>query len=146
MSSETDQVARLFAEAVPEIAAGIVEIRSIARDPGHRCKVAVISRDPEVDCIGVCVGVGGCRIKQVVDALDGDRIDLVRCHSSPEEYIASALQPAEIERVILFPTEFRAVVVVRPDQMSLALGRRGGNCRLAAELTGWSIDVQELPE
>jgi N utilization substance protein A len=144
MTDDTDHVARLFAEAVPEIAAGSVEIKAIARKPGYRSKLALFSRDPRVDCVGVCVGVRGCRIKNVVDALGAERIDLIRWHDSPEQLITNALQPAAIERVILHPAEHRAVVVVKPDQVSLVLGRRGENRQLASELSGWQIDVEEL--
>ena len=144
MAGDTDSVARLFAEAVPEIAAGTVEIRAIAREPGYRTKLALISRDPRVDCVGACVGVRGCRVKNVIEALGGERIDLFRWHDSPEQLITNALQPAAIERVVLHPAEHRAVVVVRPDQVSLVLGRRGENRRLASDLSGWQIEVEEL--
>jgi N utilization substance protein A len=144
MADHTDHVARLFAEAVPEIAARSVEIKAIAREPGCRSKLALFSRDPRVDCIGVCVGVRGYRIKNVVDALGGERIDLLRWHDSPEQLITNALQPAAIERIILHPAEHRAVVVVKPEHVSLALGRRGLNCQLASELSGWQIDIEEL--
>ena len=144
MADDIDYVARLFAEEVPEIAAGAVEIRAIARKPGYRSKLALFSRDPWVDCVGVCVGVRGCRIKNVVDALGGERIDLIRWQDSPEQLITNALQPAVIETVILHPAEHRAVVVVQPDQASLVLGRHGENRQLASELSGWRIDVKEL--
>src|SRR5947209_5645886 len=103
MADETDHVARLFTEAVPEIAAGSVQIKAIARRPGYRSKLALFSLDPQVDCVGVCVGVRGSRIKNIVDALGGERVDLVRWHDSPEWLIPNALQPATIERVILHP-------------------------------------------
>jgi N utilization substance protein A len=144
MADDIDHIARLFAEEVPEIAAGTVEIKAIARKPGYRSKLALFSRDPRVDCVGVCVGVRGYRIKNVVDRLGGERIDLFRWHESPEQLITCALQPAAIERVVLHPAEHRAVVVVKPDQVSLVLGRRGENRQLASELSGWQIDVQEL--
>jgi N utilization substance protein A len=144
MADDIDHVARLFAEEVPEIAAGTVEIKAIARKPGHRSKLALFSRDPRVDCIGVCVGVRGHRIKNVVVQLDGERVDLFRWDDSPEELITRALQPAAIERVVLHPAEHRAVVVVKPDQVSLVLGRRGENRKLASDLSGWQIDVEEM--
>ena len=144
MSGDTDHVARLFAEEVPEIASGTVEIKGIARKPGCRSKLALFSRDPRVDCVGVCVGVRGHRIKNVVDRLDGERIDLFRWDDSPEQLITRALQPAAIERVVLHPAEHRAVVVCKPDQVSLVLGRRGENRQLASELSGWQIEVEEL--
>ncbi len=136
-------VVRLLQREVPEIATGIIEIRAIARKPGYRSKLALQSRDPRVDCIGACVGVRGCHIKNVVDALGGERIDLVRWHDSPEQRIANSLQPAVVERIILHPAEHRAVVVVRPDQLSLVLGRQGENRRLASELSGWQIEVED---
>jgi N utilization substance protein A len=144
MAGDTEHVARLFAEAVPEIAAASVEIRAIARKPGYRSKLALFSRDPRVDCVGVWVGVRGCRIKHIVEALGGERIDLIRWHDSPDQLISNALQPAVIERVILHPAERRAVVFVQPDQVSLVLGRGGENRQLASDLSGWRIDVEEL--
>src|SRR4051812_26621013 len=106
-------VAELFAQEVPEIAAGSVEIRAIARKPGYRSKLALQSRDPRVDCVGACVGVRGYHIKNIVDVLGGERIDLFRWDDSPQRLIANALQPAAIERIILHPAQHRAVVVVK---------------------------------
>jgi N utilization substance protein A len=144
MADDIGPVVRLFAQEVPEIGTGSVEIRAVARKPGSRSKLALRSQDPKVDCIGACVGVRGHRIKNIVDALGGERIDLVRWDDSPEQLIANALQPAALERVILHPAEHRAVVVVKPDQVSLVLGRRGENRQLASELSGWQIEVEEL--
>jgi len=144
MPDDTGAVVRLFAQEVPEIAAGTVQIKAVARRPGLRSKLAVLSSDPRVDAIAVCVGVRGFRIKNVIDALSGERIDLVRWQDSPEQLIVDSLQPAAIERVILHPAERRAVVVVQPDQVSLVQGRRGENRELASELTGWQIEVEEL--
>jgi N utilization substance protein A len=145
MADDTHHVARLFAQEVPEIAAGSVEIKAIARRPGYRSKLALFSRDPRVDCVGVCVGVRGHRIKNIVDALPaGERIDLFRWHDSPEQLITNALQPAVIQRVVLHPAQHRAVVAVAPDQVALVLGRGGENRQLASELSGWQIDVEEL--
>jgi N utilization substance protein A len=144
MADDIDDVVRLLAAEVPEIAAGSVEIKGIARKPGYRSKLALLSRDPRVDAVGACVGVRGCRIKNVVDRLGGERIDLIRWQDSPEQLIANALQPAAIERVVLHPAEHRAVVVVKPDQVALVLGRRGDNRQLASELTGWQIEVEEV--
>jgi N utilization substance protein A len=144
MTDDIELVARLFEQEVPEIAAGSTQIKAIARKPGYRSKLALRSQDPRVDCIGVCVGVRGFRIKNVADALGGERIDLVRWHDSPELLIANALQPAAIERVILHPAEHRAVVVVNPDQVSLVMGRRRENRQLACELSGWQIEIEEL--
>jgi N utilization substance protein A len=129
---------------VPEIAAGRIEIKAIARKPGYRSKLALYSTDPRVDCIAACVGIRGFRIKNIVDAIGGERIDLIRWNDSPEVLIPNALQPAAIERVILHSADHRAVVVVKPDQVSLVLGRRGENRQLASELSGWQIQVEEL--
>ncbi len=141
---DIDAVAHLFMQEVPEMAAGTIEIKAIARKPGYRSKLALQSQDSHVDCIAACVGLRGCRIRNVIDALGGERIDLVRWHDSPERLIVNSLQPAIIERVILHPAEHRAVVVVKPDQVSLVLGRRGENRQLASELSGWQIEVEEL--
>jgi N utilization substance protein A len=142
-SEDTDLIARLFEQAVPEIASGIIEIMAIARKPGYSCKLALKSHDPEVDCVGACVGIRGARIKKVIDRLDGERVDLLRWHPSPERLIVNALQPAVIESVVLYQTQHRAVVTVKVDQVSLVRGRRGVNCELASRLCGWRIDVEE---
>ncbi len=128
MSNDTDIVRRLFAGEVPEIAAGTIEIKAIARKPGYRSKLALYSQD----------------LKNIVDALGKERIDLIRWHDSPEQLIVNSLQPAIIEKVLLHPAEHRAVVVVKPDQVSLVQGRRGENQQLASELSGWQIDLQEV--
>jgi N utilization substance protein A len=141
---DTSLIARLFAQEVPEIGAGRVEIKAIARKPGYRSKLALQSQDLSVDCIAACVGLRGFRIKAIVDALDGERIDLIRWDDSPERLITNALQPAVIEKVILHSAEHRAVVVVKPDQVSLALGMRGLNRELASKLSGWQIEVEEM--
>lgn len=142
---ESDLIAELFAQEVPEVASGLVEIIGVARKVGHRSKVAVRSHDPNVDCIGVCVGVRGCRIKNIVDRLGGERIDLFRWSDSPEKLIANALQPAVIERVDLYTAQHRAVVVVKQEQVSLVNGHRGMNRELASRLCGWQIDIEQLP-
>ena len=144
MPDDTGAVVRLFAQEVPEIAAGNIEIKAIARKLGYRSKLALHSQDPRVDCIGVCVGVRGFHIRNIVDELGGERIDLIRWNDSPEQLIANALQPAAIESVILHPAEHRAVVVVKSDQVSLVLGRGGENHELASQLSGWQIEVEEL--
>jgi N utilization substance protein A len=144
MPDDTGSVLRLFAREVPEIAAGTIEIKAIARRPGYRSKLALHSHDPRLDCVAACVGVRGCRIKNIVDELGGERIDLFRWQDSPERLIVNALQPAIIEDVVLRPAEHRAVVVVKPDQVSLVLGRGGANRELASELSGWQIEVEEL--
>jgi N utilization substance protein A len=140
-NDEEEVIVRLFAQAVPEIAAGVVEVKAVARLPGVRCKLALSSHDPDMDCVGACVGVRGSRIKKVVDELEGERIDLIRWHDAPEELICRALQPAMIEEVILHPAQHRATVLVREDQVALARGRRGVNRDLASKLTGWEIEV-----
>lgn len=144
MADDIDYLKRLVTEAVPEVAVGSIEIRAVARKPGSRSKLALSSRDPRVDCVGACVGTRGCRIKKVVDQLNGERIDLIRWQDAPEQLIANALHPAVVERVVLLPAEHRAVVVVAPEQVSLVLGRGGENLHLASELSGWRIEVEEL--
>ncbi|MBI3410321.1 MAG: hypothetical protein HY040_18435 [Planctomycetes bacterium] len=136
-------IARLFVQEVPEIAAGSVEIKAIARKPGRRSKLALQSKDASVDCIAACVGLRGARIKKIVGALGGERIDVFRWHDSPEQLIANALAPAAIEEVILHSEQHRAVVVVKADQASLVLGLRGENRELASQLSGWQIEVEE---
>jgi N utilization substance protein A len=143
MQDDTGALVRLFSEEVPEIAVGSVEIKAIARKPGYRSKLALYSQDPSVDCIGVSVGVRGFHIKNIVDVLGGERIDLIRWTDSIEQLIINALQPAVIDGVILHPAEHRAVVVVKPDQVSLVLGRGGLNRQLASDLSGWQIEVEE---
>ncbi|MBA2115867.1 transcription termination factor NusA [Bremerella alba] len=142
-------VERLFDQEIPEITEDVIEIRNISREPGYRSKVAVDSSDQRVDCVGACVGVRGNRIKNIVDELSGERIDIVRWSENPQELITNALQPAEVEEVILCQMMGRAIVLVREDQLSLAIGRRGQNVRLASKLCGWDIEImlrEELEE
>ncbi len=142
-------VERLFEQEIPEISENVIEIRNISREPGYRSKVAVDSSDQRVDCVGACVGVRGNRIKNIVDELAGERIDIVRWSENPQELITNALQPAEVEEVILCQMMGRAIVLVREDQLSLAIGRRGQNVRLASKLCGWDIEImlrEELEE
>ncbi|RCS41300.1 transcription termination factor NusA [Bremerella cremea] len=142
-------VERLFEQEIPEITESVIEIRNISREPGYRSKVAVDSSDQRVDCVGACVGVRGNRIKNIVDELAGERIDIVRWSENPQELITNALQPAEVEEVILCQMMGRAIVLVREDQLSLAIGRRGQNVRLASKLCGWDIEImlrEELEE
>ena len=134
-------VQRLFEQEIPEIADGVIEIRAMAREPGYRRKVAVSSSDQRVDCVGACVGVRGNRIKNIVDELAGERIDIVRWNDDLQVLIPNALQPAEVEQVILCKMLGRAIVLVREDQLSLAIGRRGQNVRLASKLCGWDIEI-----
>jgi N utilization substance protein A len=139
-------VARLFEQEIPEIADGVILIKAISREPGYRSKVAVSTTDPRVDCVGACVGVRGNRIKNIVDELAGERIDIVRWEDDPQTLIPNALQPAEIEEVILCQMMGRAIVLVREDQLSLAIGRRGQNVRLASKLCGWDIEIMTREE
>ena len=139
-------VQRLFEQEIPEIADGVIEIRAMAREPGYRSKVAVSSSDQRVDCVGACVGVRGNRIKNIVDELGGERIDIVRWSDDLQVLIPNALQPAEVEEVILCQMLGRAIVLVREDQLSLAIGRRGQNVRLASKLCGWDIEIMTREE
>jgi N utilization substance protein A len=139
-------VLRLFEQEIPEIAEGVIEIRAISREPGYRTKVAVSSTDQRVDCVGACVGVRGNRIKNIVDELGGERIDIVRYSDDMQVLIPNALQPAEVEEVILCQMLGRAIVLVKEDQLSLAIGRRGQNVRLASKLCGWDIEIMTREE
>jgi N utilization substance protein A len=139
-------VQRLFEQEIPEIAEGVIEIRAISREPGYRTKVAVSSTDQRVDCVGACVGVRGNRIKNIVDELSGERIDIVRFSDDMNVLIPNALQPAEVEEVILCQMLGRAIVLVQEDQLSLAIGRRGQNVRLASKLCGWDIEIMTREE
>jgi N utilization substance protein A len=139
-------VQRLFEQEIPEIAEGVIEIRAISREPGYRTKVAVSSTDQRVDSVGACVGVRGNRIKNIVDELAGERIDIVRFSDDMQVLIPNALQPAEVEEVILCQMLGRAIVLVQEDQLSLAIGRRGQNVRLASKLCGWDIEIMTREE
>lgn len=135
-------VKRLFELEVPEIHDGTVEIKSIAREPGSRTKIAVFSRDANVDPVGACVGQKGTRVQAIVDELRGEKIDIIKWSSSPEEYISSSLSPAKVVRVDTSEAERSARVTVPDYQLSLAIGKEGQNARLAAKLTGWKIDIK----
>ncbi len=139
-------VQRLFEQEIPEIAEGVIEVRAMAREPGYRSKVAVSSADQRVDCVGACVGVRGNRIKNIVDELAGERIDIVRWNDDMQVLIPNSLQPAEVDEVILCKMMGRAIVLVREDQLSLAIGRRGQNVRLASKLCGWDIEIMTQDE
>ncbi len=141
-----DFVRRLFELEIPEIADQIISIRALAREAGYRSKVAVSSIDAKVDAVGACVGVRGTRIKNIVDELGGERIDIVRWNESLQVLIPNALQPAEIDEVMLCQLLGRAIVLVREDQLSLAIGRRGQNVRLASKLVGWDIEIMTSEE
>ena len=142
-------VQQLFEQEIPEIADGVIEINAISREPGNRSKVAVSSSDTRVDCVGACVGVRGSRIKNIVEELYNERIDIVRYSDDPEILIPNALQPAEVDQVLLCEMIGRAIVLVPEDQLSLAIGKRGQNVRLASKLCGWDIEImtgEELGE
>jgi N utilization substance protein A len=136
-----DFIKRLFEVEVPEVAERIIEIKAMAREAGYRTKVAVTSVDSKVDAVGACVGVRGSRIKNIVDELNGEKIDIVRWNESSQILIQNALKPAEVSEISLCFELGRATVVVRDDQLSLAIGKRGQNVRLAARLTGWDVDI-----
>jgi len=135
-------VKRLFELEVPEIYEGIVEIRSISREPGSRTKIAVFSKDDNVDPVGACVGQKGTRVQAIVDELRGEKIDIIKWSSNPQEYISSSLSPAKVVRVDINEEEKSAKVTVPDFQLSLAIGKEGQNARLAAKLTGWKIDIK----
>ncbi|MCB9845434.1 MAG: transcription termination/antitermination protein NusA [Phycisphaeraceae bacterium] len=136
-----DFIKRLFEVEVPEVAERIIEIKAMAREAGYRTKVAVASIDSKVDAVGACVGVRGSRIKTIVDELNGEKIDIVRWNESSQILIQNALKPAEVQEISLCFELGRATVIVREDQLSLAIGKRGQNVRLAARLTGWDVDI-----
>ncbi len=139
-------VQRLFEQEIPELGDGVIDIKSISREPGYRSKVAVSSEDTQVDPIAVCVGYRGTRIKAVREELAGEHIDVVRYNEDPEVLIPNALQPAEVEQVLLCDMIGRAIVLVQEDQLSLAIGRRGQNVRLASKLCGWDIEIMTAGE
>ena len=134
-------MAKLFAQEVPEIYDGIIEIKSVARDPGSRAKIAVLSNDSSIDPVGACVGMRGSRVQAVVQELQGEKIDIIQWSSDPATFLVNALAPAEVSKVVLDEDARRIEVVVPDDQLSLAIGRRGQNVRLASQLTGWEIDI-----
>lgn len=139
-------IRRLFELEVPEIAEGIVEIVSVAREPGYRTKIAVKSNDPNVDPTGACVGPKGQRVKMVVKELGREKIDVVAYDKDPAKFVANALSPAKVKKVIVDPAEETAYVIVSEDQLSLAIGKEGQNARLAAKLTGLRIDIKSEEE
>ena len=139
-------MARLFAEEVPDIYDGVSEIRAVARDPGSRAKIAVISKDSSIDPVGACVGMRGSRVQAVVQELQGEKIDIIPWSPDAATFIVNALQPAEVAKVVLDEDAGRIDVVVPEDQLSLAIGRRGQNVRLASQLTGWDIKIMTEAE
>lgn len=147
--SRTDRqlVTRLMENYIPEIKSGIIEIKGIARDPGDRSKIALYSNDPKVDAIGSCVGEGGIRIREIVNALGGEKVDLYKWSENPEELIANSLQPASVTKVLSIDPKSKASVVVVPDEhLSLAIGKAGQNVRLAVKSSGWNIDIMPTSE
>ena len=134
-------MAKLFAQEVPEIYDGIIEIKAVARDPGSRAKIAVISHDSSIDPVGACVGMRGSRVQAVVSELQGEKIDIIPWSPDPATFVVNALAPAEVTKVVLDEEQGRIEVVVPDEQLSLAIGRRGQNVRLASQLTEWEIDI-----
>ena len=134
-------MAKLFAQEVPEIYDGIIEIKAVARDPGSRAKIAVVSHDSSIDPVGACVGMRGSRVQAVVGELQGEKIDIIPWSPDPATFVVNALAPAEVSKVVLDEEQGRIEVVVPDEQLSLAIGRRGQNVRLASQLTGWDIDI-----
>jgi N utilization substance protein A len=139
-------MAKLFTQEVPEIYDGIIEIKAVARDPGSRAKIAVLSNDSAIDPVGACVGMRGSRVQAVVNELQGEKIDIIQWSPDPATFIVNALAPAEVAKVVLDEDAMRIEVVVPDDQLSLAIGRRGQNVRLASQLTGWDIDIMTEAE
>ena len=147
--SRTDRqlVTRLMENYIPEIKSGIIEIKGIARDPGDRSKIALYSNDAKVDAIGSCVGEGGIRIREIVNALGGEKVDLYKWSEIPEELIANSLQPASVTKVLSVDPKTKSSVVVVPDEhLSLAIGKSGQNVRLAVQSCGWKIDIMPTSE
>ncbi len=139
--THTDFMRKLFQMEVPEIYDGVIEIKKVARDPGSRAKIAVISNDSGIDPVGACVGMRGSRVQAVVGELQGEKIDIIPWQADTASFLVNALQPAEVAKVVMDEDKERAEVVVPDDQLSLAIGRRGQNVRLASQLTGWDIDI-----
>ena len=139
--THSDFMANLFAQEVPEIYDGIIEIIGVARDPGSRAKIAVFSKETSIDPVGACVGMRGSRVQAVVNELQGEKIDILSWTDNIADFVVKALQPAEVMKVVLYDEDERLEVVVPEDQLSLAIGRRGQNVRLASELSGWEIDI-----
>jgi len=134
-------MAKLFAQEVPEVYDGVIEIRAVARDPGSRAKMAVVSNDSSIDPVGACVGMRGSRVQAVVAELQGEKIDIIQWSADEATFIVNGLAPAEVSKVVMDEEDERVEVVVPDEQLSLAIGRRGQNVRLASQLTGWQIDI-----
>ena len=137
-----DFVKKLFQLEIPEIYEGLIEVKSVSRDPGSRCKVAVASADENIDPVGSCVGQKGVRIQNIINELNGEKIDVIEWNEDPAIFIASSLLPAQVMAVDIKEEEKQARVIVKDDQLSLAIGKSGQNARLAAKLTGWKIDIK----
>ena len=144
--TKTTLIQRLFEQEIPEIAEGVIRINAISREPGYRSKVAVSSSDQRIDCVGACVGMRGNRIKNVTGELAGERIDIVRWSDDPMVLIPNALQPAEVEQVLLCDMIGRAIALVSDEHLSQAIGRYGQNVRLASKLCSWDIEIMTAPE
>jgi N utilization substance protein A len=144
--SHPDMIARLFELEVPEVADKLIVLRKLVREAGYKTKVAVESLDAKVDEIGACVGVRGTRIRNIIDEIGGEKIDIIRWNDSLEVLLMNALKPADVDSITLFPEEKRALVIVDEDQLSLAIGRKGQNVRLASKLVGWDIDIMTEDE
>ncbi len=140
--SHPEFVRSLFELEVPELVEGVVEMKAIAREPGHRTKIAVASNDPNVDPVGACVGARGSRVRQVVNELRGEKVDVVEWRADARQFIAEALSPAKVKDVEIIEDEQTAVVTVPDHQLSLAIGKEGQNARLAARLTGYRVDIR----
>ena len=134
-------MAKLFTQEVPEIYDGIIEIKGVAREPGSRAKIAVLSKDPGIDPVGACVGMRGSRVQAVVGELQGEKVEIIPYSEDTATFVVNALAPAEVAKVVMDEVAGRMEVVVPDDQLSLAIGRRGQNVRLASQLSGWYIDV-----
>ena len=145
--NDKNLISRLLETYIPEIAEGIIEVKGIARDPGDRTKIAVYSNDPNVEAIGACVGEGGVRIKEIIDALNGEKIDLYKWSPNIEETIANSLQPATVTKVINVDPKTKTSIAIVPDEeLSLAIGKSGQNVRLAVQSSGWKIDIKSLKQ
>ena len=143
---DPELIKKLFELEVPEIADGLVEITNVAREPGYRSKIAVVSHADGVDPVGACVGPRGSRVRMVVSELRGEKIDIIPYNDEPARFVAKALCPARVREVLVDDEDKQATVIVPDDQLSLAIGREGQNARLAARLTGWRIDIRSETE
>jgi N utilization substance protein A len=144
--SHPEMIARLFELEVPEVAEGLIELKKLVREAGYKTKVAVESSDAKVDAIGACVGVRGTRIRNIIEEIGGEKIDIIRWNDSIEVLLMNSLKPAQVDSITLFPDRNRALVIVAEDQLSLAIGRKGQNVRLASKLVGWDIDIMTEDE